>query len=215
MTSDRPTDYADLIRRAQSPIPEPPDWLAVGKLIYSPEQGIGEVIALLGKRLIVRFLEDIKPTQIADWTVAVAQKQISQTNATQNHTKTRAVATSANADSASAEQIGAIPSLAFRAVAQELASKLAAINITTSQAGILHPLSADLPLPLRHALHTIGITSLYSHQVEALEYLRAGNDLSLVTPTASGKTLCYNLPIIESCLNQPEITALYIFPQYI
>ena len=93
MTSDRPTDYADLIRRAQSPIPEPPDWLAVGKLIYSPEQGIGEVIALLGKRLIVRFLEDIKPTQIADWTVAVAQKQISQTNATQNHTKTRAVAT--------------------------------------------------------------------------------------------------------------------------
>ncbi len=73
-------------------------------------------------------------------------------------------------------------------------------------------MSADLPLPLRHALHTIGITSLYSHQVEALEYLRAGNDLSLVTPTASGKTLCYNLPILESCLNQPETTALYIFP---
>ncbi len=212
MASDRPTDYADLIRRAQSPIPEPPDWLAVGKLIYSPEQGIGEVIALLGKRLIVRFLEDIKPTQIADWTLAVAQKQISQTNATQKHTRTSTVVTSADALSAFAEQIGAIPSLSFRAVAQELASKLEAINITTSQAGILHPLSADLPLPLRHALHTIGITSLYSHQVEALEYLRAGNDLSLVTPTASGKTLCYNLPILESCLNQPEITALYIFP---
>lgn len=159
MASDRPTDYADLIRRAQSPIPQPPDWLTVGKLIYSPEQGIGEVIALLGKRLIVRFLEDIKPTQIADWTVAVAQKQISQTNATQNHTRTSTVVTSADALSAFAEQIGAIPSLAFRAVAQELASKLAAINITTSQAGILHPLSADLPLPLRHALHTIGITS--------------------------------------------------------
>lgn len=212
MASDRPTDYADLIRRAHSPIPEPPDWLTVGKLIYSPKQGIGEVIALLGKRLIVRFLEDIKPTQIADWTVAVAQKQISQTNATQKRTSTLAIATSTDALSAFAEQIGAIPSLSFRAVAQELASKLAAINITASQSGIVHPLSADLPLPLRQALHTIGITSLYSHQVEALEYLRAGNDLSLVTPTASGKTLCYNLPILESCLNQPEITALYIFP---
>jgi DEAD/DEAH box helicase domain-containing protein len=48
--------------------------------------------------------------------------------------------------------------------------------------------------------------------VEALNYLRSGLDLSLVTPTASGKTLCYNLPIIESSLNQPQTTALYIFP---
>lgn len=146
MASDRPTDYADLIRRAHLPIPEPPDWLAVGKLIYSPEQGIGEVIALLGKRLIVRFLEDIKPTQIADWTVAVAQKQISQTNATHKRDQTNAIATSGDALSTHTKQIEAIPSLAFRAVAQELASSLAAINITASQSGIVHPLSADLPL---------------------------------------------------------------------
>lgn len=68
---DLPTDYAALIRAAQTAVPEPPDWLTEGKHIYSTEHGIGEIMALLGKRLIVRFLEDINPTQFSDWPSAV------------------------------------------------------------------------------------------------------------------------------------------------
>jgi DEAD/DEAH box helicase domain-containing protein len=58
----------------------------------------------------------------------------------------------------------------------------------------------------------LGIHQLYSHQIEALDCLRKGRDLSIVTPTASGKTLCYNLAILEDCLNRPQTSALYIFP---
>ena len=66
----------------------------------------------------------------------------------------------------------------------------------------------DLPLGLQTALHQIGIDSLYQHQIEALTQLRLGKDLSIVTSTASGKTLCYNLAILESCLNNPFSTAV-------
>lgn len=112
----------------------------------------------------------------------------------------------------SPEQISAIPNLTFRAVAYELALSLKAIDITDGNLGILHSLPNDLPPSLRSALNQIGITNLYSHQVEALEALRAGLDASIVTPTASGKTMCYNLAILESCHNRPQTTALYIFP---
>src|SRR5690349_15094382 len=57
-----------------------------------------------------------------------------------------------------------------------------------------------------------GIEQLYSHQVTALELAREGRDLVVVTGTASGKTLCYNLPILESCLAEPAARALYLFP---
>lgn len=52
MTNDKSTDYAAIIRAAQETVPAPPDWLGVGKHIYSSEHGVGEVIALLGKRLL-------------------------------------------------------------------------------------------------------------------------------------------------------------------
>ena len=75
-----------------------------------------------------------------------------------------------------------------------------------------HQIPTDLPLALQTALNRIGITSLYSHQVEALACLRAGKDLSIATPTASGKTLCYNPAVFESCLSDRQTTALYLFP---
>nr|WP_248277511.1 DEAD/DEAH box helicase [Brasilonema sp. UFV-L1] len=77
---------------------------------------------------------------------------------------------------------------------------------------MIHPIPNDLPPALRLGLQNSGITSIFSHQLEALAKLRAGFDLSITTPTASGKTLCYNLPILESCIKQPQTTALYIFP---
>jgi DEAD/DEAH box helicase domain-containing protein len=57
-----------------------------------------------------------------------------------------------------------------------------------------------------------GIASLYSHQVRALELLEAGRDVVLATPTASGKTLVYNLPVLRALAEDPEARALYLFP---
>jgi DEAD/DEAH box helicase domain-containing protein len=57
-----------------------------------------------------------------------------------------------------------------------------------------------------------GIHRLYTHQVEALESLHAGRGAVIVTPTASGKTLSYNLPVLHEIASRPETRALYIFP---
>jgi DEAD/DEAH box helicase domain-containing protein len=65
--------------------------------------------------------------------------------------------------------------------------------------------------PLRQLLAERGIEQLYCHQVVALEAARAGRDLVVVTGTASGKTLCYNLPILEAAATS-EARALYLFP---
>ncbi|NUN94776.1 MAG: DEAD/DEAH box helicase [Candidatus Omnitrophica bacterium] len=57
-----------------------------------------------------------------------------------------------------------------------------------------------------------GIPQLYSHQSRAIEATLSGEHVVVVTPTASGKTLCYNIPVLHRvCLN-PEARALYIFP---
>ncbi len=57
-----------------------------------------------------------------------------------------------------------------------------------------------------------GIARLYSHQAEALEEVRAGEDVVVVTPTASGKTLCYLLPTLQALAEDPTARALYLFP---
>lgn len=68
-----------------------------------------------------------------------------------------------------------------------------------------------LPPPLSDYLAGHGIR-LYTHQVEALERIREGGHVAIVTPTASGKTLAFNLPILERLLLEPEATALYLYP---
>lgn len=62
------------------------------------------------------------------------------------------------------------------------------------------------------ALQSRGIQKLYSHQAEAIESVLSGRDTVIVTPTASGKTLCYNLPVLQSVLENPASRALYMFP---
>jgi DEAD/DEAH box helicase domain-containing protein len=57
-----------------------------------------------------------------------------------------------------------------------------------------------------------GIGQLYTHQAASAELARAGKNFVVVTPTASGKTLCYNLPILNSILENPDTRALYLFP---
>jgi DEAD/DEAH box helicase domain-containing protein len=69
-----------------------------------------------------------------------------------------------------------------------------------------------LPAVLRRLLVASGIEQLYAHQAQALDAARDGRDWVVVSGTASGKTLCYNLPILESCLVHPQARALYLFP---
>jgi DEAD/DEAH box helicase domain-containing protein len=70
----------------------------------------------------------------------------------------------------------------------------------------------ELTAPLARALEKLGIPSLYAHQAAAVEMVRQGKNVVIATPTASGKTLTYNLPILESLLQAPDSKALYIFP---
>ena len=76
----------------------------------------------------------------------------------------------------------------------------------------LAPLPADLRPELAAALAGRGVERLYSHQAEAYTHVRAGRHLVVVTPTASGKTLCYNLPVLQRLLERPSSRALYVFP---
>jgi len=65
---------------------------------------------------------------------------------------------------------------------------------------------------LRAAYTAKGIRQLYTHQAAAAEAVHAGKNVVVVTPTASGKTLCYNLPILNAILGDTDTRALYLFP---
>ncbi len=65
---------------------------------------------------------------------------------------------------------------------------------------------------VRGVLEEKGIPALYSHQAKAADILRAGHDLVIATPTASGKTLCYSLPILEQYLQDRDSRVLMLFP---
>jgi DEAD/DEAH box helicase domain-containing protein len=70
----------------------------------------------------------------------------------------------------------------------------------------------DLREDLRNVLKDQGIERFWSHQVEAIDLIRQGNNVVVMTPTASGKSLIYNIPVIESIKEDPATKALYIFP---
>lgn len=78
------------------------------------------------------------------------------------------------------------------------------------------PAHAPLPEGLHPALvaglAARGITQLYTHQGRAATLALAGHHVAVVTPTASGKTLCYNIPILHKYLSNPAARALYLFP---
>jgi DEAD/DEAH box helicase domain-containing protein len=69
-----------------------------------------------------------------------------------------------------------------------------------------------LPPPLAAALRAAGVPRLYAHQAAALDAYRAGEHLVVTTATASGKSLCYQLPIAEALIERPEARALLLFP---
>ena len=81
-----------------------------------------------------------------------------------------------------------------------------------SRPGRFVPFPADLNPDLVAALQRTGIGQLYIHQAQAWEAARRGEHLVVVTPTASGKTLCYNLPVLSALFRDPSARALYLFP---
>ena len=78
--------------------------------------------------------------------------------------------------------------------------------------GSYRDIPEELDPRIREALVKRGIEKLYSHQAAAVEAVNSGNHTVIVTPTASGKTLCYNLPVVGSMIDKPASRALYLFP---
>jgi DEAD/DEAH box helicase domain-containing protein len=74
------------------------------------------------------------------------------------------------------------------------------------------PFPEFLPARLVEALKARGFEALYTHQAITCQYAHDGKNVVVVTPTASGKTLCYNLPILGELVENPEARALYLFP---
>jgi DEAD/DEAH box helicase domain-containing protein len=85
-------------------------------------------------------------------------------------------------------------------------------HVIPARAAELEPLPTDLRPELVGALAGRGIERLYRHQAEAYGHVRAGRHAVVVTPTASGKSLCYNLPVLQGLLERPDSRALYVFP---
>lgn len=91
-------------------------------------------------------------------------------------------------------------------------SALVADRLMPARPAILAPYPAWLAPRIVAGLRTSGIGSLYSHQAEALTALREGHDVTVVTSTASGKSLCYDLPVLQAVAEDPAARALYLFP---
>ncbi|MDR2669556.1 MAG: DEAD/DEAH box helicase [Desulfovibrio sp.] len=76
----------------------------------------------------------------------------------------------------------------------------------------LASLARPWPRAMDGVLEHLGIRGLYSHQAEGIDALRAGRNIIVSTPTASGKSLIYTLPVLENFLRDPDARALFLFP---
>lgn len=93
-----------------------------------------------------------------------------------------------------------------------VAEAVATVRVLPARPAIHAAVPAWLDERLLRAMERRGITALYSHQREALDALHDGQDVAIVTPTASGKSLCYNLPVLQAIAEDRAARALYLFP---
>src|SRR6266852_167628 len=89
---------------------------------------------------------------------------------------------------------------------------LTAVRHFPARAAVWTDFPAWVNRDLAAAYAAKGIRQLYSHQAAAAEAIHAGKNVVIVTPTASGKTLCYNLPVLNAILENSDSRALYLFP---
>lgn len=94
----------------------------------------------------------------------------------------------------------------------DVGSNIAAWRTLPARPANTAPFPVDLHPALARALQARGIGALYSHQAAAWQHASQGENVVVVTGTASGKTLCYNLPVLDMLLRDPEARALYLFP---
>src|SRR4026207_1269908 len=89
---------------------------------------------------------------------------------------------------------------------------ITAVRHFESRPAVFAPFPSSLDPRIVEALKARGVEQLYSHQAKAFDTVAKGEHLVVVTPTASGKTLCYNLPVLQALGQQPEARVLYLFP---
>src|SRR5215471_10296974 len=100
----------------------------------------------------------------------------------------------------------------FERMALKEDSPIRAIRRTPPRPAEFGDFPEDMNPKLRAVLNARGITRPWSHQAEAAERIAAGANVVVVTPTASGKTLCYNLPVLNRLTVEPGARAMYLFP---
>ena len=89
---------------------------------------------------------------------------------------------------------------------------LAASSQLESRAATTLPLPEWIHPALRRSLKNRGVTELYSHQRQAIDAAHAGQHVVVATPTASGKSLCFHLPVLQELLDDPGHSALFLYP---
>jgi len=94
----------------------------------------------------------------------------------------------------------------------ETGPRITATRHFPARPAVFAPFPSSLDPRIVESLRTRGVAQLYSHQARAFEIAAKGEHLVVVTPTASGKTLCYNLPVLQSLVQQPDARVLYLFP---
>ncbi len=100
----------------------------------------------------------------------------------------------------------------FENLTHQEESPVRAIRHEPARPAVFAPIPDAIDPRLRAVLGQRQITQLYSHQAEAFTEIAAGRDIVITTATASGKTLCYNLPVLNTLLSDPGVRALYLFP---
>jgi DEAD/DEAH box helicase domain-containing protein len=100
----------------------------------------------------------------------------------------------------------------FEQWANDPASPIRAIRRQPARESDFSEMPENLAGTLRQVLQRRGIQRLYTHQAEAFDIAASGKNVVVVTPTASGKTLCYNLPVLNRVLEDSTARALYLFP---
>jgi DEAD/DEAH box helicase domain-containing protein len=90
--------------------------------------------------------------------------------------------------------------------------ELAHLTTEAARSARLEPIPDDLDPRVSEALDAAGVTALFAHQVEAWEAAQRGEHLIVTTGTASGKTLAFNLPVLDGLARDPKQRALYLYP---
>ena len=118
------------------------------------------------------------------------------------------------ADALGLEARSAVNAIAtrFQESMQQDGSCVRAVRYEPAKPAKLAAFPSKLDPALRSALAARGIETLYSHQAAAVEHVLAARNTVVVTPTASGKTLCYNLPVVDAILRDGGARAIFLFP---